>query len=121
MRFFFKKTAWVLFFLVLCPISVSSAASSKISSKIPSADSSAPIQIHGDAVDYFNEEQKAVGTGHVTIDYEGTRLEADKITVFMASKKALAEGHVVLTQKGSVFKGERAEYDFTNKIGSVAH
>ena len=78
-----------------------------------------PVQIKGDTVEYFQEGQKAVGTGHVTIDYEGARLEADKITVYMDTKLATAEGHVVLTQKGSTFKGERGEYDFKNKVGHV--
>ncbi len=78
-----------------------------------------PVQIKGDTVEYFQEGQKAVGTGHVTIDYEGTHLEADKITVYMDTKLATAEGHVVLTQKGSTFRGMRGEYDFKNKVGHV--
>ncbi len=77
------------------------------------------VQIHGDKVEYFHEEGKAVGTGNVKIDYEGTRLEADKITVYTESKKALAEGHVTLTQEGSVYTGESAEYDFKTKKGDV--
>ena len=77
------------------------------------------VQINGDKVEYFHEEGKAVGTGNVKIDYEGTRLEADKITVYTESKKALAEGHVTLTQEGSVYTGESAEYDFMTKKGDV--
>ena len=41
----------------------------------------APIQVKGDTVEYFQEGQKAIGKGHVTIDYEGAHLEADTITV----------------------------------------
>ena len=82
-------------------------------------DSSKPVQIRGDVVEYFQDQQKAVGTGHVVIDQDGARLEADKITVFMATKRALAEGNVTLTQKGSVFKGQRAEYDYASKVGYV--
>lgn len=80
----------------------------------------APVQVHGDTVEYFQEGQKVVGTGHVSIDYEDVRLTADKITVYMESKQAVAEGHVVLTQKGSIFKGEKAEYNFGTKVGNVA-
>ncbi len=83
------------------------------------AEKSVPIQVHGDSVEYFHEAQKAVGTGHVVIDYEDTKLTADKITVYMETKKAVAEGNVVLTQKGSVFKGQRGEYDFGKKVGDV--
>lgn len=78
-----------------------------------------PVQIHGDAVEYFHEKNQAVGTGHVKIDYEGTQLEADKITVYTDTKKAVAEGHVTLTQEGSVFQGDRGEYDFQNSKGKV--
>ena len=85
----------------------------------PAEDKGKPVNIKGDAVEYFQDGQKAVGTGHVTIDYEGTHLEADKITVYMEKKLATAEGHVVLAQKGSTFKGAYGEYDFQNKVGHV--
>ncbi len=80
----------------------------------------APIQVHGDTVEYFQEEQKAVGTGHVTIDYDQAHLAADKITVYMATKQAVAEGNVVLTQKGSIFRGQKATYNFGTKVGDVS-
>ena len=115
-KFIRASFSFLLFFLYFSSFS-SFAANSQAS--LPKTDSSAPIQIHGDTVEYLEHEQKAVGTGHVSIDYEGTRLEADKITVYMTTKKALAEGHVVMTQKGSVFKGQRADYDFARKIGYV--
>ena len=79
-----------------------------------------PIQVHGDSVEYFHAEEKVVGTGRVSIDYEDTRLTADTITVYMKTKVALAEGHVVLAQKGSVFTGEKLEYDFAKKVGNVS-
>jgi LPS-assembly protein len=80
----------------------------------------APIQVHGDTVEYFHEEQKVVGTGNVRIDYEGAVLTADKITVYMTTKVGIAEGHAVLKQNGSVFMGDRAEYDFAKKVGNVS-
>ncbi len=93
--------------------------------KIPSlpgdADGDFPIQIKGDTVEYIHEEGKAVGTGHVSIDYEGAQLSADKIVVYTATKKAVADGHVTLTQKGGTFKGEHAEYDFGKKVGQVSN
>lgn len=78
-----------------------------------------PIQVHGDTVEYFQNENKAVGTGHVVVDYEGDRIEADKITVYTDKKTAYAEGNVVLTQKGSVYRGPTAEYNFQTKSGSL--
>ncbi len=102
----------VLFLAFFSPISAAEEAKSADAS-------SKPIHVKGDTVEYFQQEEKAVGTGHVSIDYENVKLEADKITVYMATKKALAEGNVTLTQKGSVFKGQRAEYDFGTKVGHV--
>jgi len=106
---FFKKI-FLIFLLCFFIFSKNSQA------QVPN---DAPIQVHGDTVEYFQEAQKAIGKGHVVIDYEGARLEADTITVYMATKMATAEGHVTLTQKGSVFKGDRGEYDFGKKIGHV--
>jgi LPS-assembly protein len=79
-----------------------------------------PIQVKGDSVEYFHQEQKAVGTGNVRIDYDDVQLSADKITVYTATKDAIAEGHVKLVQKGSTFTGDRGEYNFGTKVGNVS-
>ena len=79
-----------------------------------------PIQIKADTVEYSHERQKAVGTGHASVDYEGARLTADKITVYTATKQAVAENHVTLIQKGSVFTGDYGEYNFGTKVGNVS-
>ena len=80
------------------------------------AQQGAAIQVHGDSVEYFHETEKVVGTGNVSIDYEGAKLTADKITVNLKDKVAVAEGNVVLTQNGSVFKGNRGEYDSCQSV-----
>ncbi len=116
MVFSFKTSFRVLTAAGLLVLSFPPHASADAPAPDPS---SKPIHVKGDAVEYFQQEEKAVGEGHVSIDYENVKLEADKITVYMATKKALAEGNVTLTQKGSVFKGRRAEYDFGTKIGHV--
>ncbi len=114
-----KKWIRPFFFtLLISPLVFTASASAKDSSPKIVSDS-APIQIHGQTVEYFQAEKKTIGTGHVVIDYQGAKLEADKITVYMETKMAVAEGNVTLTQKGSVFKGSRAEYDFDKKIGYV--
>ncbi len=96
-------------FLALCPFAFSAAT-----------DEGAPIQVHGDSVEYFHELQKVEAVGNVSIDYEDVKLTADKMTVFTNTKMATAEGHVVLTQRGSIFKGEHAEYNFGKKTGNVS-
>lgn len=80
-----------------------------------------PIEVRGDTVEYFHEEGKVVGVGHVSIDYEDVRLTADKITAYLNIKQAVAEGNVVLNQPGTVMKGEQATYDFAKKSGQVSN
>jgi lipopolysaccharide assembly outer membrane protein LptD (OstA) len=79
----------------------------------------APVQVKGDTVEYFHEQEKVVGTGNVRINYEDIKLSADKITVYTATNLAVAEGNVVLVQSGGTFKGERGEYDFKKNSGNV--
>ncbi|MGH7197915.1 MAG: LPS-assembly protein LptD [Candidatus Omnitrophota bacterium] len=118
---FFNK--FILYFLLLLAIPFVSPAAYGDESPAPAETASkvVPIEVRGDSVEYFHEEQKAVGTGHVSVDYEGVKLTADKVTVYMATKVALAEGNVKLVQEGSVFTGERAEYNFGTKIGNVSN
>ncbi len=118
MLFRSKKPAIFLLFsalLMIAPSAVWSADATKDPKE------SKPVQIKGDTVEYFQEQNKAVGTGNVRIDYEGVQLTADKITVYTETKKASAEGNVTLTQSGSVYKGDRADYDFAKKTGDVSH
>lgn len=98
------------------PLLISTAFADEALTATPSQ---APVQVNGDAVEYFHEEEKVVGTGHVSIDYEGVKLTADKITLFMKTSVGVAEGNVILVQEGSLFKGQRAEYNFKTKEGRV--
>ncbi|MBI4432168.1 MAG: LPS-assembly protein LptD [Candidatus Omnitrophica bacterium] len=79
-----------------------------------------PVQVHGDTVEYFEKEQKVVGTGNVSIDHQGSRLTADKITLYMATKTAVAEGNVVLRQGENVYRGQRGEYNYLTRVGNVS-
>ena len=120
---FFKRYASFIIILTVFLLLPSRAFSESGLPKFPKNEDSTkvtPIQVRGDAVEYFHEDQKAVGTGHVSIDYEDVKLTADKITVYMATKNAIAEGHVKLVQTGSVFTGDRAEFNFGTKIGNVS-
>ncbi len=121
-RFFNRYASFIIILTVFLFLPSRAFSESGLPKFTKNEDSSkvTPIQVRGDAVEYFHEDQKAVGTGHVSIDYEDIKLTADKITVYMATKNAIAEGHVKLVQKGSVFTGERAEFNFGTKIGNVS-
>jgi lipopolysaccharide export system protein LptA len=96
-----------LLLIVLAFIQAAFAAPAFADAEASAPQQGAAIQVHGDSVEYFHETEKVVGTGNVSIDYEGAKLTADKITVNLKDKVAVAEGNVVLTQNGSVFKGNR--------------
>lgn len=81
--------------------------------------SSQPVKVLGETVEYFHEQQKVIGTGNVSIDYEGTLLTADKITVYTQTGQAIAEGNVTLKQADSIYRGPRGEYNFKTQQGKV--
>lgn len=111
----------VIFLFLLCLAQPAFSAPSTDGANASSDDGTAvqPIQVHGDHVEYFHEQEKVVGTGHVHIDYEGGSLNADKITLYMNTKIAVAEGNVVLKQGSNVYKGPRGEYNYGTKTGTV--
>jgi LPS-assembly protein len=78
-----------------------------------------PVVVNGDNVEYFQDEQKVVGTGNVIIDYEDMKLTADRMTVYLNTKDAVAEGNVKLYHEGNVYSGEKATYNFDTKKGEV--
>jgi LPS-assembly protein len=110
------KLHFSAFFLSIAVLSPTLAFSAE---KSPETEAVVPVQVHGDSVEYFHEQQKVVGIGNVSIDYEGSTLTADKITVYTGTNIAVAEGHVTLKQPGGTFKGEHAEYNYKTKIGDV--
>ena len=83
------------------------------------AEDGKPIEVNGDQVEFFPKEKKVIGTGNVTIDYEGIRLICDKITLYSESKDAEAEGNVILQTPGAELKGEKITYNFGSKQGTI--
>ena len=78
-----------------------------------------PVVVNGDEVEYFQDEQKVVGTGKVEVTYEDIRLTCDKITVYLDTKDAVMEGNVKLYHEDYVYFGEKATYNFETKKGEV--
>ena len=78
-----------------------------------------PIIVNGDNVEYFQNEQKVVGSGNVEVNHGGVRLSCDKMTVYLDTKIANAEGNVRLFQDGYEYYGETATYNFETKKGNV--
>lgn len=78
-----------------------------------------PIVVNGDNVEYFQEKKMVTGTGNVSIKYKDIELTCEKITVYLDTREAIAEGNVKVTQKGAYFTGERMNYNFDTKKGTV--
>jgi len=78
------------------------------------------VTIQADRLDYFDAGRKALYSGHVILNTQDTKLQADRLEVYFSKKtepsgsqieRALAEGHVVVTEPGRYARSERATYD----------
>jgi len=78
-----------------------------------------PVRVHGDNVEYFQDENKVIGTGNVEVNYEDVKLTCEKMTVYLDTKEAIAEGNVRLYQGDYVYYGDSATYNFEKKRGEV--
>ncbi|MDD5428334.1 MAG: LptA/OstA family protein, partial [Candidatus Omnitrophica bacterium] len=78
-----------------------------------------PIVVNGDNVEYFQEKKMVTGTGNISIKYKDIELTCDKITVYLDTRESIAEGNVKVTQKGAYFTGERMNYNFDTRKGTV--
>ncbi|MEJ2009318.1 MAG: LptA/OstA family protein [Acidobacteriota bacterium] len=76
--------------------------------------------MRADRLDYFDAGRKARYSGHVELDTEGTRIEAERLDVYFSPgskqadsevERAVAEGHVIVIQPMRYAKGEHAVYD----------
>lgn len=77
------------------------------------------VTINGDQVEYLSEKGQVIATGNVEIIYKGAKLTADRVTVQMDQKIAVAEGHARLDDERGVVEGERLEYRFDQKVGTL--
>lgn len=79
-----------------------------------------PLTIRADKLDYLNVGRRARYTGHVELDTEDTRIQADQLDVYFSPGKkqaeseverAVAHGHVKIIQPMRYANGEKAVYD----------
>jgi len=82
---------------------------------------SAPVIVNGDKVEYLHEQNEIVGTGNININYGDVNLTCDKIIVRTDTKVGICEGNVKITQPGGFFEGEKIEYNFAEKTGSIVN
>jgi len=85
-----------------------------------------PLTIRANRLEYFDVGRRARYAGHVVMDTEDTRIDADQLDVYFSPggkqgeaevKRAVAKGHVKIVQPMRYAKGENAVYDA--KTGKV--
>jgi len=78
-----------------------------------------PVTVAADTLDYDRANDRYVATGHVKIEQEGMRLEADKIVLDNKTGEAVAEGRVFLQDKGDIMHAEKMQVNMNTRGGII--
>ena len=79
-----------------------------------------PWLIQADRIDYDQNLDLYIATGHVSIAREGRTLIADTARLNEKTGDALAEGHVRLTSHTDVLSGNRLELNLNDETGTLS-
>ena len=77
-----------------------------------------PIECDGDQIEYFEKEQKVVGSGDVVVKYKDMTLTCDQVTIWTETKQAEAEGNVKIAQDKDFFYGDKITYNMEDDTGT---
>ncbi|MFQ5951900.1 MAG: LPS-assembly protein LptD [Candidatus Omnitrophota bacterium] len=78
-----------------------------------------PIIVNGDKVEYFEEDNRIVAEGNVSITYGDIKLTCDKIEVNTKTQQALCQGNVRIDQPEGFLTGDRIRYNFAKREGEI--
>ncbi len=78
-----------------------------------------PVTVTADKLDYDRTNDVYIAIGHVKIEYEGIRLEADKVVLNNKTGEAEAEGNVYLQDEGDVVHAESLKVNLNTSEGIV--
>jgi LPS-assembly protein len=78
-----------------------------------------PVTVTADKLDYDRANDVYIAVGHVKIEQEGVRLEADKVVLNNKSGEASAEGNVVLRDKGDVTRAAKLRINISTRKGII--
>ncbi len=76
-----------------------------------------PVAITADKLDYDRIADVYTAAGHVKIEYEGMRLEADKVVLNNKTGEAMAEGKVFLQDKGDSTRADSLQVNINTRSG----
>jgi LPS-assembly protein len=76
-----------------------------------------PVNVTADKLDHDRVNDIYTAEGHVRIEQQDIRLEADRIVLNNSTGEAVAEGNVYLRDKGDTVMADRLEVNLTTGIG----
>jgi len=76
-----------------------------------------PVNVTADKLDHDRANDIYTAEGHVRIDQQDMRLEADRIVLNNSTGEAVAEGNVYLRDKGDTVMADRLEVNLTTGVG----
>jgi len=80
-----------------------------------------PVTVTADTLDYDRTNDRYIAVGHVKIEQEGLRLEADKVVLDNKTGEAVAEGKVFLQDKGDVMHAEKMQININTRGGLISN
>jgi LPS-assembly protein len=80
-----------------------------------------PVTVTADTLDYDRTNDRYIAIGHVKIEQEGLRLEADKIVLDNKTGEAVAEGKVFLQDKGDIMHAEKMLVNINTRGGVISN
>jgi LPS-assembly protein len=78
-----------------------------------------PVTVNADKLDYDRTSDVYVAVGHVRVEQEGLKLEADKVVLNNKTGEASAEGKVYLQEKGDVIRADKLQININTKSGII--
>ncbi|NTW67505.1 MAG: LPS-assembly protein LptD, partial [Nitrospirae bacterium] len=94
----------------LCPVSAEEPLKKKI-----------PVNVTADKLDHDRANDIYTAEGHVRIEQQDIRLEADRIVLNNSTGEAVAEGNVYLRDKGDTVMADRLEVNLTSGVGFITN
>jgi LPS-assembly protein len=79
-----------------------------------------PVSITADNLDYDRANDVYTAVGHVKIEQQDIRVEADRIVMNNRTGEAVAEGNVYVVDKGDVLIADRIEVNLNTRAGIIS-
>ena len=95
------------------PAAAPAAAKPGSSAKLPS-----DCRVTADSLEYYEDRQLIVGSGHVLIEAGPDTLQADHISINTLSQDVYARGNVVVRKGGQLWELQEARYNLLTKQGN---